>query len=446
MNLSDNEVSSDEVRFLLTDCYYSIEDSGHVGKKPYVHLCGRSETGERVHRVVTDFRPAFYITHEEFVQKRDVIEAEMDSAAPAIIDHSFGYEGIDPRSGEARECVKLVCEVPSDVKKQREHFDQTFEADVLFADRFCATKDITDGIAVPKGQTEISHTDVEPTDVNVEPRYCAFDIEVFTNGEGIPDVELAQKPVTAITLYDSYTEVYWTGVLEHTMWNDVDRRDTLAVYDDRDRTVVEIEGSDGDTEVVYDSVNCTGQCTVYRDEQELVYDAIEQIRGWSSDVLTGWNSDLFDVPYMVNRALELRCGNVETLSPTGDVRRIENPPRATNWCLKGIQCWDALTAFKKMQIHDLKSYSLEHAATEVLGFGKEEMGDIDTAWKRNPAQFTHYNVRDTEAVVGIVEKEGLVDAYTNIQALTGTRMGDAHHNKKIVDNTFVRLAQNWEEA
>lgn len=421
MNLSENAVSADTISFLLTDAFYTVDDSGQVGSQPKIHLCGRTERGERIHRVVTDYFPYFLVSHDEFVRKRDVIQTEMGSSSPDILDYEFDYTGIDPDSGEMVELVKLICETPYAVPRMRETFEQTWEADVLFTYRFLIDMGITDGVRVPSKETECSYEAVVPTPVGVEPRVCVYDIEVHTGGGGLPDYELPQQPITAITMFDSYTELYWTGVLEHTLWSDVDRRDVKQLYENAD---------------------VDGEIHVYHDEQQLVYDAIEQICAWDSDVISGWNSSYFDTPYLLNRSLELRCGNASKLSPTGDVSEIESVPYDTDRNIKGRCNWDALYAYKKANIGEEKSYSLDAVANSVLGWGKDDVDDLDESWKRDPATFVKYNLKDVRATVGIIEEDDLLEMFLSLQSVTGTLLNDlTWSNKDMIDLAFLRRAQ-----
>lgn len=409
--------------FLLTDIYYTEEESGQVGTRVDVHLCGRTEDGERVHKCVRGFRPYFLVSEQQFVQNRVAIEREMESSSPDILDYEFGHTGIHP-NGYYVDCVKLIMELPKHVPKHRDSFGQTYEADVLFTDRFCVDKGIKAYVSAPK-DTVVDHTEIEgceaPSSVpepqgkgsesGIVPRVVVYDIEVWTGGDGLPNYELADKPITAVTAHDSYTDEYVTYVLAHDQWSFGERTSVSNVHEN---------------------------VSVWDDEQDMLYEFVEQLREWELDVLTAWN-DSFDTPYFINRCFEKRCFNVRKLSPTESVWSIDND-RYFNNQVKGIQCWDALSAFKKMQIHDLKSYSLDAVATEVLGYGKTEIESTDHAYEHEPELFTQYSLRDVEAVVEILEEEGLVEAYTNIQELTGTQFGNADRNDAIVDLHFLHKA------
>jgi DNA polymerase elongation subunit (family B)/regulator of replication initiation timing len=104
--------------------------------------------------------------------------------------------------------------------------------------------------------------------------------------------------------------------------------------------------------------------------------------------------------------------------------------------------FDMLQAYKKTQIHEKRSYSLEYIAQEELGQGKEDIADLDEGWLHEPVQFIKYNIRDVSAVVGIEQAQGVLELYDNIRSVAGCTYSEAaDSNIGIIDVLFLRQAK-----
>jgi len=108
----------------------------------------------------------------------------------------------------------------------------------------------------------------------------------------------------------------------------------------------------------------------------------------------------------------------------------------------GREMFDMLQAYKKTQIHEKRSYSLGYIAEEELGYGKEDVEDLDTGWTHNPVDYMQYNIRDTEAVVQIEDVKDVLKMYDHIRSITsGTYSEIADSNIGIIDLLFLRSAK-----
>lgn len=426
MKIKDHidEYTHDRETLYVTECYYSITEQGAKGKRPLIHLCGQDTDGEYSHVTVDGFRPYFFISESEYEQRRDDIHIEINSASSQIIDVEHGHEGLV--TGGKEPLVKLTCCIPTDVRDKRGAFEKTWEADILFSDRFMEDLNITDAISVPHDAETISPDDIRTIDNDgFDPRIITFDIEVAVGDDGFPDVTIADKPITAITAHDSLTDTYWTGVLEHPKWDN----DTLTQRNVREAYENHFPERDGTVEIF----------PVGRDDA-LLYDFIDWVHDHHPTVMMAWNGNDFDVPYIVNRALNEGCNNIKNLSPTEYVSEVEDVGWDTESCIRGIQFIDNIEAYEKTNIHELKSNKLDDVAAELLGHGKEDIDDIDGGWKNDPEQFTKYNIRDVTAVVEIMDECGAMDLYSNIQSLIGVPLNDMDSNKRVVDQAILREA------
>lgn len=414
---------------LITDCWYTIDDEGKR-KSPVIHVAGQTMDGYR-HVAVTDFLPYFFITEQTYFERQSDIQQEIDRepANQRILDVEWGHEGI--ATGGTVSLVKLICRVPWDVPQIRAWFDRTWEADVLFSDRFLTDQNITNACTVPTDRDVITPDAIQPYDdpIDIDPRIVTYDIEVYVGDGGFPDPTLAEQPVTAITAHDSQTDTYWTGVTAHPKWgiDHVLMRDIRAIYDETAHV---------------------GECVVFEPgrDDELVYTFIEWLRDKRPQYVVAWN-DAFDAPYVVNRAIKTGCENVQSLSPTGNVEWIDDPDWETSDAINGLPSVDAMDIYEKTIIKKQKSMTLEAVANRVLGEGKVDLDGadaeaIDNAWVDDPEKFVEYSIRDVAATVGIIDECGGTQLFENLQALTGTEWPSLPHNSQIIDDAILRNAQH----
>lgn len=235
---------------------------------------------------------------------------------------------------------------------------------------------------------------------------ATIDIEVQSDA-GFPEPAEAAHPVTAIAITNNQTNVYY-------VWG-------LAEYD----TTIAEKGR----EVVYYQAD---------DEQDLL---IKFLDWWSAncpDILTGWNSRLFDVPYLVNRIRQVVSDNMtKKFSPWGMIReRTKRTDYGTEiaYDFDGVAQLDYLEVLQKFTLNTLgrqESYKLDHIAHVVLGEEKlsyEEYGNLHTLYREDHQKFIDYNIQDVYLVEALDEKLGLFSllftmayqAKTNYGATLGT--------------------------
>ena len=210
-----------------------------------------------------------------------------------------------------------------------------------------------------------------------------IDIEVGSE-EGFPDPELANQPVTAITvsLRGKYF-VFGVGEYDNT-------RDNVSYMD----------------------------CGSERRLLDSFLDFWERI---DADIITGWNVDGFDIPYLVNRITKV-LGEKESkrLSPANWIQTRINRgwygKEKKEYQLVGISVLDYMTLYKKFTYSLQESYRLDHIAYVELGEKKLDYSEMETLHqlhKLDYQKFIDYNIKDVELVDKLEDKMRLLD-----QALT----------------------------
>lgn len=144
----------------------------------------------------------------------------------------------------------------------------------------------------------------------------------------------------------------------------------------------------------------------------------EFIIWWSQnypDVITGWNTNFFDIPYLVNRInRELGADFVKSLSPWGLVnenRIFVKGNEELSYDIQGISHLDYLDLYKKFTYTKQESYKLDYIAEQELGQKKLE-NPHDTFkdfYTKDWELFVKYNIHDADLVSMMEDKMRLIE-------------------------------------
>ena len=218
-------------------------------------------------------------------------------------------------------------------------------------------------------------------DWNIEELSIAIiDIEVGSEN-GFPDPYKTTEPITAIAVrqLNGGTTVYGCG---H--------------YDNNDETVTYI------------------RC---QDEIDLCKKFLNDWQHNYPDVVTGWNTEGFDIPYLVNRFTKL-FGEKEArkLSPWEVINeRVYNfkGSERKSYDIFGIAQLDYIELYKWYAPNGKSqdSYKLDNIASVELGENKLSYDEYDTLhqlYKLNYQKFIEYNIKDVELILKLEEKLKLI--------------------------------------
>lgn len=257
--------------------------------------------------------------------------------------------------------------------------------------------------------------DYDPSWINV----IGIDIETDSS-DGFPNIAEADKEITAITLSRKGEKVV-LGMKEFVT------KDENVHY-----------------------IKC-------KDEWYLLQNFLKvwQSGRYMPDVLTGWNIEFFDMPYLVNRIRGvLGDHEAKKLSPWGilDERTIEIRGRENKtYVPAGITILDYLHLYRKFSFKNQESYKLDHIAEEELGerkvdYHSEGYTSLDDLYQRNYQRFIEYNIHDVVLVDRLEEKLGFIqmvitfayDAKVNFaDTLTTVRPWDVIIHNYLLDRAVV---------
>ena len=231
-----------------------------------------------------------------------------------------------------------------------------------------------------------------------------FDIEVSMEN-GIPNIENPNNEVTAITLYDSVTKEYTVLVL--------------------DKTVSRGNYKKGDTDTYF-----------FKDEIDLLYKFVDVYESIGPTIITGWNSDYFDVPYLYNR-LKQQCGNgvANKLSPIG---KLKYSKFRKKWMIAGVSSLDYLDLYKKFTYGQQPNYRLDTIGRIEVGMGKVEYeGSLDELFRTDLDKFIEYNVQDVRIIVELDKKMKLIELVRGICHVGHVQYEDYCYSSKFLEGTII---------
>ncbi len=211
-------------------------------------------------------------------------------------------------------------------------------------------------------------------------KLVTLDIEVASE-EGFPDVESCSEEILAITIQDYTTKQIVT-------WG------SKPFENNRD-------------DVTYH------HCPT---EYDLLSNFINYWMEDVPDVITGWNIQLYDIPYIAKR-LERRLGEklMKRLSPWGLVSQSEiyiNGRPHTVFDVGGVTQLDYLDLYKKFTYKAQESYRLDYIASVELGQKKLDHSEFDTFkdfYTKGWQKFIEYNIVDVELVDRLEDKMKLIE-------------------------------------
>jgi DNA polymerase elongation subunit (family B) len=181
----------------------------------------------------------------------------------------------------------------------------------------------------------------------------------------------------------------------------------------------------------------------YETEEELLKDFIYIWNQCDLNVISGWNSYKFDLPYIYHRLNRLfdskEAGNVLSpwygycengIAPITDTIKSKSSkdgygrPFAYIEIL-GITQMDYMILYKKFTFKEQERYSLNHISYVELDEKKIDYSEHDNLYnlyRNDYAKFVEYNVKDVELIERLDDKLGLIDI-----ALTITMMAKSRH-------------------
>lgn len=232
-------------------------------------------------------------------------------------------------------------------------------------------------------------------------RILSIDIEVESES-GFPTVEDPRERVNAITIMQ--------GEVVHAL---------------------------GLGEFSVDGVNCHS----FSDETSLLRRFLDLWEELDPDIITGWNVQLYDMPYLYRR-IELLLGAkaVKRLSPWGEIRsrkKVFMDRENLTYDFYGISILDYYDLYNKFTFVKRESYKLQHIAMIELGEGKinyDDVGTLADLYRKDFQRFMEYNIKDSRLILQLEDKLRLIELAQALAYSARTNLDDVFSQVRMWDS------------
>ena len=236
-------------------------------------------------------------------------------------------------------------------------------------------------------------------------KLVTIDIEVSSE-QGFPDVESCQEEILAITIQNYTTKEIIT-------WG-------AKPFNNKQK-------------------NVTYHCCP--SEYQLLSSFIEYWMSDVPDVVTGWNIQFYDIPYLCKRLnrvlgekLMKRFSNWGLVSP-GEV--FKNGRKHTTFDIGGLTQLDYLDLYRKFTYKAQESYRLDYIAEVELGQKKLDHSEFDTFkdfYTKGWQKFIEYNIVDVELVDRLEDKMKLIELALTMAYDARVNYVDVFYQVRMWDN------------
>jgi DNA polymerase elongation subunit (family B) len=242
-----------------------------------------------------------------------------------------------------------------------------------------------------------------------------FTLDIETAAEnGFPNIETADQEILLISILDNFSNRIM-------VWGS-------SPYNNTDKQV--------------DYNHCD-------DERKLLISFLQWWQENCPDVITGWNVQFFDMPYICNRMNRI-LGEEYTrlLSPWKYINTREVFAKGRKQISKeisGISILDYLDLYKKFTYTNQESYRLDHIAFVELGEKKLDHSEFDTFkefYNGNWQKFVVYNIHDVRLVGKLDDKMKLMELAFTMSYDAKINYEDVYSQIRMWDNIiYVYLSK-----
>ena len=246
-------------------------------------------------------------------------------------------------------------------------------------------------------------------ELSTDHRIMTIDIEVEVT-DGFPMPQDANNKVTAIAVHNSEEDEYYCFVL-----------------DEKKKLTLEPK----------DNVNIES----FENEFDLLQRFYLKYLDWKPTIITGWNSDTFDLPYLYNRSCKIVGSDIANLiSPIREVKWNKHRKR---FMFAGVSCLDYLALYKLFTYTQLSSYRLDAVAEHELSEKKVEYsGTLNDLYENNINKFVEYNIHDVRLVKRLHDKLDLIDMARGVCHVGHVPYEDVYFSSRYLEGAILTYLKN----
>ncbi len=240
-----------------------------------------------------------------------------------------------------------------------------------------------------------------------------FDIEVEKGEDGYSTTEEAKNKINAISFYSNKEKITYVLLLDET--NTIQNKDI-------EKRILK----------------------VFKTEETLLKYFLIKYKQYEPNILVGWNSDIFDIPYIYNRLTKLFSEEFASkLSPINIVKLGHVSEQGATYRIAGVSSYDYMNIYKRFTYGEEPSYSLESISQKELGRGKIKYeGDLTVLYKKDINKFIEYSATDVELMVDMDAKLDYIGLARSICHKGHVPYDDIFMTSKVLEGaslTYMKL-------
>jgi len=387
----------------ILDVDYFLKDG-----RPIIRIFGKQESGQALCGFYEGFKPYFYVEKNDAtamkLKELRLAHEEVQRKLP------FGYQT------SATTVYKVTLENPQDVPRIRatlELLGRCYEADVLFKYRFMVDHGLRGMSWVeldgePRGTTRSKVPAFEVKSLlpvqkigNAPLRNLCIDIECLQSDVSrAPDAK--RDPIIAVGLA------------------------FLPTYRNQQSLVL-----------LAKPASCADAVQCFRGERELLEALLHIIEEFDPDVITGYNINGFDMPYLLDRLKKFglsaamgRCDKPVVSKTFGGNQETE---------ITGRVAADVYQLLKRDVSVRLHRYNLDTAARALIGQEKVNIKhtEIPAIWAKDVARFVEYTRKDALLAIQLLLERRMMDKFIEIAKISGPLLQDCLRGQTVRIETMV---------
>ena len=251
------------------------------------------------------------------------------------------------------------------------------------------------------------------------------DIELYQEGYGtvnFDDVKNSARaiPINLITLYDNYNDKYYTLVYNLNR-SKINSEQIKEYLDYKDECNIEVE--------------------IFNNESDMLLRFFKLLNEFDPDLVSGWNSDEFDLPYLKYRAEFLGIEHPKLAhNKTFEIEyktTMNKHEEEVTYCIPHLGYTVALDyqrCYKERTLGKKENYKLGTISKIELGITKLDTEDgMDKIFREEPERFIAYNINDVHLVRKLDEKLKYIDLNFSIVQLANISWDSIYTTLHICD-------------
>jgi len=251
----------------------------------------------------------------------------------------------------------------------------------------------------------------------IPPKFDVHFIDIEVHSEtGFPKAEEAEHPIVIITVWSTKRQKYY-------------------IFAANDFNTDFLKDKNGEMNHYVKS---------FKTEKELLATFVKFINQIHPDIVSGWNSSSYDIPYIINRCNKI-LGERQTskLSPIGIIKKHISRTKFSNkeverFEIAGINCIDYLELYKKYHPNQQESYRLDYIARLEINESKIHYeGSLKELYNKDWQKYVEYNVQDVNLLIKLDEKLQFMSIMTTICYGCRVPFEQFAVTTKILDGAFI---------